>query len=55
MLPGRHDRADLEALIERDWTNTWRRSPDGTPGDETQFISWLSRNRGNHVGMYAGS
>ena len=37
----------LEAMIERDWTSTWRRSMDGAPGDETLFISELTRNRGN--------
>jgi len=29
----------LEAVIEQDWTSTWRRSMDSAPGDETQFIS----------------
>jgi len=40
---GGRDRASLEmhleAVIERDWTSTWRQSMDGTPGDETLFIS----------------
>jgi len=40
---GGHDRANLEmhleAVIERDWTSTWRRSMDGAPGAETLFIS----------------
>jgi len=36
---GGHDRANLEAVIERDWTSTWRRSMDSAPGDETLFIS----------------
>jgi len=48
---GGRDRASLEmpleAVIERDWTSTSRRSMDGAPGDETLFISWLTRNRGN--------
>jgi len=29
----------LEAMIERDWMSTWRRSMDGAPSDETLFIS----------------
>jgi len=28
---------DLEAVIERDWMSTWRRSMDGAPGAETVF------------------
>ena len=40
---GGRDRArlamDLEAVIERDWTSTWTQSMDGSPGDETLFIS----------------
>ena len=27
----------LEAVIERDWTSTWRRSMDSAPGAETVF------------------
>jgi len=37
----------LEAVIERDWTSTRRQSMDGAPGDDTLFISWFTRNRGN--------
>jgi len=37
----------LEAVMKWDWTSTWRGSMDGTPGAETLFISWLTRNRGN--------
>ena len=48
---GGDDRASLEmhlqAVIERDWTSTWRRSMDGAPGDETLFISWFTHNNGN--------
>jgi len=36
---GGHDCANLEAVIERDWTSTWRRSMDSAPGDETLIIS----------------
>jgi len=36
---GGHDLANLEAVIEQDWTSTWRRSMDGALGDETLFIS----------------
>jgi len=40
---GGRNRASLEmhlgAVIERDWTSTWRRSMDGALGDETLFIS----------------
>ena len=35
-MGGGHDQANLEihleAVIERDWTSTWRRSIDGAPG-----------------------
>jgi len=38
---GGHDGASLdvhlEAVIERDWTSTWRRSMDGAPVAETVF------------------
>jgi hypothetical protein len=36
---GGHDRASLEAVIERVWTSTGRQSMDGAPGAETVFIS----------------
>ena len=39
----------MEAMIERGSTSTWRRSMDGAPGDETPFISELTRNRGNVI------
>ena len=29
----------LEAVIERDWTSTWKQSMDGAPGADTLFIS----------------
>jgi len=37
----------LEAVIERDWTTTWKRSLDSAPSAETLFISWSTCNRGN--------
>jgi len=39
----------LEAVIEQDWMSTWRRSMDGAPGDETLFITKLTRYRGNVI------
>jgi len=40
---GGHDRASLETQLEdvinRDWTTTWRRSMDSAQGAETLFIS----------------
>ena len=39
MALGGHDCADLEAVIERDWTSTWRRLMDSAPSDESLFIS----------------
>jgi len=36
---GGPDRAKSEAVNERDWTSTLRRSMDGAQGDETLFIS----------------
>jgi len=52
---GAHDRANMEAVIERDWSSTWRRSMDSAPGDETLFSSLLTRNHWNHVARFAGS
>ena len=40
-------RYTLEAVIERDWTSTWRGSIDGAPGAETLFISQSIRKCGN--------
>ena len=40
-------RYTLEAVMEQGWTSTGRRSMDGAPGAETQFISQLARKRGN--------
>ena len=36
---GWHDRAKLEAVIERVWTSTSRQLMDGGAGAETLFIS----------------
>jgi len=32
----------LEAMLNQDWTSTWRQSMDGVPGAETPFVSWLT-------------
>jgi len=36
----------LDALIECDWTGTWRRLMDSAPGAETIFIGSLTRTHG---------
>jgi hypothetical protein len=50
-IPGSLDSASLEmhfeAVIECDWTSTWRLLNDGTLGAETLFISELTYNYGN--------
>jgi len=40
-------RNTFEAVIERDWSSTWRWSMDGVLSAGTLFISQLTRKRGN--------
>jgi hypothetical protein len=37
----------LDAMIEQNWTSTWRWSIDGVPGADTLFICYLTWSCGN--------